>query len=561
VATRWFEDYPEHGIAGLIPEVLAKPGKTRAASERALRLLAAAGHRERILTVTATGSPEVVAGVSAVLEADPLDNLPAKIPSAPSWCLPATLAPIVVANGSGKLSDSAVNHVVTMLQISTIDEPYVGVEMLQAHVTPASLEAFSWSVFQTWASSGYPKDGGWAIAQLGLIGGDNAARKLSPLVRVWPGEAAHARAVTGLDVLAAIGSDVSLMHLNRISETAKFKGLKENAQQRIALIAEARGLTREQLADLLVPDLGLDEDGSLLLDFGPRKFRVGFDELLAAVVKDESGAVLRALPKPNSKDDPELAKAAGDRWKALKKDATEASKIQMRRIELAMSLRRRWDFETFTMVFVNHPLMFHVVRRLVWAIFDKDGQVVSTFRVAEDRTFADANDDTATLPAMTEENGLQIGIVHPLQLDEATLGAWGNVFSDYEILQPFAQLGRERHALTEAEKSQTKLERFTDIRCHFGKILSMEYKGWERGSPQDAGVVHAMYKPLGDGRWVELQLSEGLWVGMMSETPEQNLGAIAVVNDRDAWEKTAIRLDSVDPIEMSEVLRDLEMMR
>jgi Domain of unknown function (DUF4132) len=466
-----------------------------------------------------------------------------------------------VADGSGKLPDSAVNHVITMLQISTIDEPYVGIEMLQAHVTPGSLEAFSWSVFQTWASSGYPKDGAWAIAQLGLIGGDNAARKLSPLIRVWPGEAAHARAVTGLDVLASIGSDVSLMHLNRSSETAKFKGLKENAQQRIALIAEARGLTREQLADLLVPDLGLDEDGSLLLDFGPRKFRVGFDELLAAVVKDESGAVLRALPKPNSKDDPELAKAAGDRWKALKKDATEASKIQMRRIELAMSLRRRWDSETFTMVFVNHPLMFHVVRRLVWAIFDKDGKVVTTFRVAEDRTFADPNDDTATLPEMTEENGLQIGIVHPLQLDEATLGAWGNVFSDYEILQPFPQLGRERHALTEAEKSQTKLERFTDIRCHFGKILSMEYKGWERGSPLEGGVVGAMYKPLGDGRSVELHLEQGLWVGMMSETPEQNLGAITIVNARDAWEKSAIRLDSVDPIEMSEVLRDLEMMR
>jgi hypothetical protein len=48
---------------------------------------------------------------------------------------------------------------------------------------------------------------------------------------------------------------------------------------------------------------------------------------------------------------------------------------------------------------------------------------------------------------------------------------------------------------------------------------------------------------------------------MMSETPEQNLGAITIVNDRDTWEKSAIRLDSVDPIEMSEVLRDLEMMR
>jgi predicted DNA-binding WGR domain protein len=561
VGASWFARHVEHGIAGLIPEALAKPGKGRTAAERALRQLANSGHRDRIIAVAASGGAEVSAGIARALEADPLDLLPAKMPALPGWCLPAGLAPLVVLDRSGKLPDDAVNHVISMMQISTLDEPYVGLEMLREHVTPESLESFSWSVFQTWASSGYPKDGAWAISQLGILGGDMTARKLSPLIRVWPGEAAHARATTGLDVLAAIGSDVSLMHLNRISETGKFKGLKENAQARIASIAEARGLTREQLADLLVPDLGLDDDGSLWLDFGPRRFRVGFDELLSAIVKDESGAILRALPKPNAKDDADKAKAAGERWKALKKDATEASKIQMRRIELAMSLRRRWDTDSFATVFVNHPLMFHVVRRLVWAVFDPAGSVVTSFRVAEDRTFADANDDTVALPEMTDANGLKIGIVHPLQLNDATLGAWGTVFADYEILQPFPQLGRECFALTDAEKSSTKLERFTDIRCHFGKILSLEYKGWEKGAPQDAGVIGEMVKPLSDGRWVSLGLSEGLWAGYMTETPEQNLGALTIINERDTWKPTTSKLDTVDPIEMSEVLRDLEMMR
>jgi predicted DNA-binding WGR domain protein len=561
VGAAWFARHVEHGIAGLIPEVLAKPGKSRTAAERALRQIANSGHRDRIVAVAASGGAEVSAGILRALEADPLDLLPAKMPALPGWCLPAALAPLVVLDRSGKLPDDAVNHVISMMQISTLEEPYAGLEMLREHVTPESLEQFSWSVFQTWASSGYPKDGVWAIGQLGIFGGDMTARKLSPLIRVWPGESAHARATTGLDVLSAIGSDVSLMHLNRISETGKFKGLKENAQARIASIAESRGLTREQLADLLVPDLGLDDDGSMWLDFGPRKFRVGFDELLTAVLKDESGAILRALPKPNSKDDAEKAKAASDLWKALKKDASDASKIQIRRIELAMSTRRRWDHQSFTTVFVDHPLMFHVVRRLVWAVFDKAGMVVMTFRVAEDRTLADSNDDTLVLPEMNEENGLSIGIVHPLQLDDATLGAWGGVFADYEILQPFPQLGRERFALTEAERSLTKLERFTDIRCHFGKILSLEYKGWEKGDPQDAGVIGEMVKPLADGRWVSLNLTEGLWAGYMTETPEQNLGALTVITERNTWNPTTAKFDSVDPIEMSEILRDLEMMR
>ena len=48
-------------------------------------------------------------------------------------------------------------------------------------------------------------------------------------------------------------------------------------------VAEQRDLTPEELADRLVPDLGLDADGSLTLDFGPRAFRVGFDGSLRSI--------------------------------------------------------------------------------------------------------------------------------------------------------------------------------------------------------------------------------------------------------------------------------------
>ena len=36
---------------------------------------------------------------------------------------------------------------------------------------------------------------------LGLLGGDTSAIKLAPLIRAWPGESQHQRAVLGLDVL------------------------------------------------------------------------------------------------------------------------------------------------------------------------------------------------------------------------------------------------------------------------------------------------------------------------------------------------------------------------
>ena len=51
------------------------------------------------------------------------------------------------------------------------------------------------------------------------------------LVREWPGQSQHARAVHGLECLAAIGSDVALMQLNGIAQKLKFKGLQNQARE------------------------------------------------------------------------------------------------------------------------------------------------------------------------------------------------------------------------------------------------------------------------------------------------------------------------------------------
>jgi len=39
--------------------------------------------------------------------------------------------------------------------------------------------------------------------------------------------------VKGLEVLATIGSDVALMHLDRIAQKVKFKGLQEKARAKM----------------------------------------------------------------------------------------------------------------------------------------------------------------------------------------------------------------------------------------------------------------------------------------------------------------------------------------
>ncbi|MFO0614754.1 MAG: DUF4132 domain-containing protein [Polyangiaceae bacterium] len=257
------------------------------------------------------------------------------------------------------------------------------------------------------------------------------------------------------------------------------------------------------------------------------------------------------LPKPAKSDDAEKAKEATERWKALKKDAKTIATQQLLRFELAMCSRRRWTTPVFKTFLAEHPVVRHLVRRLVWATYGADGAPSALFRMAEDGSFADARDETFTLP-----EDASIGIAHALEIRAEDAAAMGQVFADYEILQPFVQLGRETFALTDAEKSASEITRQKGKKVPTGKVLGLESRGWKRGEPQDGGGIWWIEKPLPNELEVHLALEPGITVGMVAEEPEQKLGALAL-HEKDEWRPSSRKLAELDPIVASELLRDL----
>ncbi|HEY3449025.1 MAG TPA: DUF4132 domain-containing protein [Myxococcales bacterium] len=553
-ARAWMLRHPEHATAGLLPVALGKLGKARQEAEAALRLLSASGHEKTVLEIARRAGAE--GAIAGALSADPLDLVPAKLPKLPSYASAGALPRPLLRARKACLPASASEALLTMLSFSTLEEPYGGIAQVKQACDPASLARFAWDLFQAWLMNGANSKEIWCLNAVGLLGDDDCARRLARFVRDWPGEAAHARAVAGLDVLAAIGTDVALMHLNGIALKVKFKGLQNKAAEKIESIAETRGLTREELEDRLAPDLGLDEDGSMALDFGPRTFRVGFDEQLRPFARDADGSRLKDLPKPKQSDDAEKAGAAAAKWSQLKKDAKTAASLQILRLELAMCGQRRFAPGDFLELFVRHPLVFHVVRRLVWASYDEKNKVAETFRVAEDRTLADAEDAAFALP-----EGAKVGIPHPLELEASVAGRWSQVLGDYEIVQPFQQLGRPTYAATQAERQEKKLDRVKGLKLPTGKVLGLEQRRWRRGAPQDGGVACWMEKPLPGGLMATLDLDPGLYTGMLSESPEQTLGDVTVGKSVGWWNKNGIAPGTLDPIVFSELVADLERLR
>ena len=575
-ARDWLARFPEHAACGLVAPALGKPGEARDCAAAALRHLAGNGHGPLLDEVAGRyGQPGVVAALHAMLAENPLDRYPNKRPALPAFWQPDGWHRPTLHTGKA-LPDAALDTVGTMMAFPATDEVYAGLYQVKDACTPQSLAEFAWDCFSAWLNAGAPPKESWAMLRLGVFGNDDTARKLTPLIRAWPSEGAQPRAVAALDVLAGIGSDVALMLLNGIAQKVKSKSLQDKARDKIAAIAEARGLTPEELEDRLAPDLGLDDAGRLVLDFGPRAFVAGFDEALKPYVREwhdgRAGARLPDLPKPRKTDDAALAAAAVERFKLLKKDARTIASQQVRRLELAMCMRRRWTPSVFAQFLAGHPLVRHLVRRLVWGVYalpagaadggdGAGGTLQACFRVAEDGATTTADDAPFTLP---EGEAYRIGLPHALEIPAGDAAAFGQLLADYELVQPFPQLGRDTYALTDDERAADELLRWQGIKVPTGKVLGLAHAGWRRGPAQDGGSIWTYDKRVDAARTLELTFEPGIIAALADLHPEQTLGGITLgrpAHPGGCQSGVPFTFDNLDPILASELIRDMERLR
>ncbi|MFD0561309.1 DUF4132 domain-containing protein [Kitasatospora saccharophila] len=543
-ACSWFA---RHGVAGallLVPDAVGPVGPARTAAGQALRLVA---ERHGAGAVTAAAAERygerAAAAVAAVLAADPLvESLPARLPRPPSWLVAELLPPLVLRSGA-VLPPVAVRRVLAMMALAKAGTPYPGLAQVAGECAPGGWAAFCRAVFQEWRLAGMPAKESWALTQLGDFGDDDTARLLAPVLCRWPHQKAARWANEGLDVLAAIGTDAALGQLHGVAQRVRQYAIRARAREKIAEVALELGLTPDQLADRLVPDLGLDPDGTTRLDYGPRAFTVALDPQLRPYLLDGAGKRRAAVPAPTAKDDPELAPAARKRYAVLKKELRAVGDEQISRLENAMTGQRAWSAAEFESLFLVHPLLRQLAHRLLWTAGENGGPDAggadadsrsssrtdgrtdgrsggwTAFRIAEDGTFADVRDEPFALPA-----DAVVRLAHPALLG-ADLAAWAELFTDYLIIQPFPQLGRPIGALTPDELTADRLERFEGRTAPTEALRALLRRGngWAVSDPGQNGFRRVAYRRLPGGLRLSVALAPGLHNDPDSSGPDQAL--------------------------------------
>ncbi|WP_344590826.1 DUF4132 domain-containing protein [Actinomadura vinacea] len=459
IAAGWLLRHGTAAVELLVPDALGEAGPRRRRSEAALRHLASRHGRRDVVAAAGSHGAEAADAIDAMLATDPLDLLPARVPKVGEWAAPARLPQVLLRDRDHALPETAVGHVLTMLAMSKPGEVYAGVETVRDVCDPVSLAQFGWALFQRWRMDGEDPKKAWAMQQLAWTGDDHTVREFAGVLKQWVAKGPPSRVAKGLDMLASFETDVALTHLHWIAEGGRRRSVRARAREKIDALAGNLGLTSDQLADRVVPDFGLDAQGSMVLDYGPRRFTVGFDERLQPFVFDAEGKPRKLVPRPVKADDQHLAKASHQRFSALKKEVAKIAAGEIDRLRAAMLRSRTWEPDEFRRHLVGHPLLWHIVRRLVWLC---DGEA---FRLAEDRTFADVNDAT-----LTPSEGARIRVAHPVLLGDR-LPAWVEIFDDYEIMQPFDQLDRPWHVPAEEERAGRSLGRFD------GATISGSWRG------------------------------------------------------------------------------------
>ncbi|MBN9691616.1 MAG: DUF4132 domain-containing protein [Verrucomicrobia bacterium] len=366
--------------------------------------------------------------------------------------------------------------------------------------------AFAVEVVTAFLGSKQEADDRWALALAALTGDDRLVPLLSAQIREWADAQRGKLAEYAVQALALLGTDAALLAVDAmaIRYRSKNKNIGKAAADAFAAAAAARGLTVEELGDLVVPWLGFTPNQPRLVTSpkGAFEVRIGAD-LKLAFREATTGKRVAKLPDSIGAD-------AKSELKEVTANLKEAVKSQLLRLEMLMVRQFRWPGVRWLELYPRHPLLRPLAQRLVWGEYASSGALQRTFRVLEDGSLTDPTDETLAL-----SESAQVGLVHPLELTSAQRQAWVQHLADYEVVPPFPQLDRPVVACPADQVEKRFDRRFTGT-----ELNGMTFKGraerlgWGRGSVCDAGMINFYWKSFPSAGVDVFVGTEGMGVGM-----------------------------------------------
>ncbi|WP_278847065.1 DUF4132 domain-containing protein [Brachyspira pilosicoli] len=235
-----------------------------------------------------------------------------------------------------------------------------------------------------------------------------------------------------LEAIALSGTKKGFSLVYEASRKFKQASVKNTCSFIIEDITKKLGISKEAFADKIIPDFDFDKNGIRIIESDNKKFKITLKPDFTILIFDEiKNKEYKTLPK----DFPQTPKKELTK---LKSDINKMLKTQTERLQLVLMDGRKWTLDEWKEIFFDNPFMKAFAVKLIWGVYDKDNNLLSTFRYMEDGSFNNADDEEMNI----EDNAL-ITLLSPMEANKELIEKWKSQLSDYDIVQPFNQLSLE----------------------------------------------------------------------------------------------------------------------
>ena len=339
-------------------------------------------------------------------------------------------------------------------------------------------------------------------------------------------------------------------YLARIAARVKYPKVKKKIDAALNAAAEAAGMTRIDLDELLVPDHGFTH--------GERRFNTDHGSAILGLTPD--GRVTLAWVNADGKPvktptaamkthEAEIIKAA----KALQKEAQADLKVQLARIERLPLEDRAIPADDFVARYLDQPLIGPACRALIWQIGERHGSW-------QDGALHDLDGEAIPLEGM-------VRLWHPVEHSSDTVIAWRDRLEELDLMQPIRQAWREVYVVTDAERATgTYSNRFAGHILKQHQMMSLaRTNGWH--------CTHRIQQDVSndDPTWIAFPahgVQAEYWTGVLDvAAPTLDSSAfVHIRSDRTAFyhhdgqkRGKPMKVDDLPQIVFSEVMRQCDL--
>ena len=382
-------------------------------------------------------------------------------------------ANVRIKDSEEKISEKVMKYFVS--EYIVLKDLYIikGCKKIQEIVNIYDLRLLMKNIFDMWIAEGSTTKYRNLLLPLALTAGEAQIPMIKKQIDFWADNSKPGLATFAIQSLCMNGSKMALLTVDSMSRKHKNKRVKRAALEAMDIAAEAMGMSRDELDDIIVPDLGFGKDRTRIFSYGEREFKAVLDDKMEITLFDNTGKQIKSLPKASAKnnDNEDMAAECKEELKNIKKQIKIVVESQKLRMAKAVIIGRKWSIDKWKELFIENPIMNSFATKLVWEEVDDKGNIIKTFRYMEDGTFNTVDEEEYEL-----ENGTYILPLHPADIDEEELAAWTEQLEDYEIIQPVDQLNIPVYTLKDDELEEKDITEFKTKKIYASTFKSAANK-------------------------------------------------------------------------------------